>query len=453
MSSPVRRQMSLGLLAEGTGVHPASWMHPSTPANGAVDIRHFVTLAQVAERAKFDMIFIADTPAARTNNLQCWSRYPMFMNVLEPISLLSALALQTTKLGLGGTATTSFNEPYNLARQFATLDHISGGRAGWNVVTSANEFVALNFGHDEMPPHSQRYERAKEFLEVVKALWDTYEDDAFLFDRETGVYFDHEKFHVLDHSGKHFKVQGALNIGRSPQGRPVIIQAGASSAGRDLAAETAEVVFGSDDTLEQAQSYYRDLKGRMTKFGRSPHQLRVLSALRIIIGETTQEAEDKFAALQRMIHPDVALNFLAGDLEADLSGLPLDEPIPESRIPREGNLHKNFFDKIVARIRTENPTLRELCDSYERGAKTIKGTPKEIADFMQDWFEGEATDGFMLMFPTLPSSLDEFTSKVVPELQRRGIFRTDYSGTTLREHLGLDWPSNRYEADPVIAAE
>ena len=447
------RQMSLGLLPEGAGVHPASWLDPSTPPDGATNIRHYVELARTAERGKFDLIFIADTPAARTSNLQCWSRFPMFMNVLEPITLLSALALQTERLGLGGTATTSFNEPYNVARQFASLDHVSGGRAGWNVVTSANEYVALNFGLDALPPHAQRYERAREFLEVVEALWDSYEDDAFVYDRRSGYYFDPAKLHTLDHKGKHFKVRGALNIGRTPQGRPVIIEAGASSAGRELAAETAEVVFGADETIEQARDFYRDLKGRMAKYGRPPDGLKILPALRVVLGDSVAEAEDKYQALQALVHPDVALQFLAGDLEADLSGLPLDEPIPEDRIPRSGNLHKNFFDKIVAKIRAERPTLRQLCMSYERGNKTIKGTPGQVADMMEEWFTTGAADGFMLLFLTLPSGLDAFVAKVVPELQRRGLFRTEYSGATLREHLGLGWPQNRYAASaPSYAA-
>ncbi len=258
---------------------------------------------------------------------------------------------------------------------------------------------------------------------------------------------------MLDHRGKHFKVTGALNIGPTPQGRPVIIEAGASSAGRELAAQTAEVVFGSDETLEEAQAFYSDLKGRMAKYGRRPDGLKILPALRVIIGESAQEAEDKFQALQAMIHPDVALQYLAGDLEADLSGLSLDEPIPEDRIPREANLHKNFFDKIVAKIRKENPTLRQLCMSYERGNRTIKGTSKEVADLMEEWFTKGAADGFMLMFPTLPNGLKDFANGVVPELQRRGLFRTDYTGSTLREHLGLDWPTNRYAAGGAAATQ
>ena len=443
------RQMSLGLLPEGTGVHPASWLDPSTPANAAVNIRHYVDIARTAERGKIDFIFIADTPAARTSNLQCWSRFPLFMNVLEPVSLLSALALQTTHLGLGGTATTSFNEPYNVARLFASLDHISGGRAAWNVVTSANEYVALNFGLEELPPHTQRYERAREFLAVVEGLWDSYEDDAFVYDRRTGYYFDPAKLHVLDHHGPHFKVHGALNIGRTPQGRPVVIQAGASSAGRELAAETADVVFGADESLELAQGFYRDLKGRMAKYGRTPDQLRVLPALRVVLGGSAQEAEDKYQTLQSLIHPDVALQFLAGDLEADLSGLDWDKPIPEERIPASANLHKNFFDKIVTRIRTERPTLRQLCMSYERGNRTIKGTPMQVADMMEEWFGNGAADGFMLLFLTLPSGLDDFVAGVVPELQRRGLFRQDYAGATLRENLGLGWPVNRHAAQPA----
>ena len=440
------KMMSLGILASGTGSHPASWIDPGSTANASINLRHYIDLAATAERGKLDFFFIADTPAARTTNLHCWSRYPLFMNVLDPVTLLSALAVTTSKIGLAATSTTSFNEPYNLARQFASLDHMSGGRAGWNVVTSANEYVAMNFGLDELPPHAERYERAREFVKVVEELWDTWEDDAFLYDRDSGVVFDPDKLHPVHHMGKHLSVRGALNIARPPQGRPVIVQAGSSEAGKMLAAETAEVVFASEGSMEKALAFYRDLKGRMPAFGRSSDELKILPGITVIIGDTREEAEAKYAYLQSRLHPDVGLQFLAGDLEMNLSKLPLDEPVPEDRLPKAGNLHKNFFDKIVETIRTEKPTLRELAMRYQRGGFSVRGTATEVADVMESWFRAGAADGFMVRCATYPTGFDEFVAKVVPELQRRGVFRKEYTGDTLRDHLGLQRPANRHVA-------
>jgi N-acetyl-S-(2-succino)cysteine monooxygenase len=450
-------KMRLAALVHANGSHPASWLHPDTRRGAANDIDSYISMAETAERGKLDLFFIADTPAARTDNLHAWSRYPLFMNVFEPVTLLSTLAGRTRHLGLGGTVSTSFAEPYNVARQFASLDHLSRGRAAWNVVTSANDYAARNFGLDKLPQHATRYERAREFVEVVKALWDTWEDDAFIYDRDTGVYFDPGKQHAVDHQGKFFTLHGALNIARSPQGHPVIIQAGASDTGKDLAAETAEVVFGSDATLEAGQRFYSDLKGRMAKLGRSPDQLKILAGLTVIVGESEQEAKDKFATLQALIHPDVGRMRISADLEVDLSDLPLDEPIPEERIPRSANFHKAYFDHIVDLIRREKLTLRQLYLRYERGRKTFAGTAKQVADVMEEWFTGGAADGFMLVFQTLPGGIEDFVAKVVPELQRRQLFRSEYSGTTLRDHLGLERPANRHFAGgrsaPLAAAQ
>jgi FMN-dependent oxidoreductase (nitrilotriacetate monooxygenase family) len=435
-----QRQMSIGFLMDTTGVHPASWIHPDTQADAALDIGYYTRLAQMAEAAKLDMVFRADTPAARTRHLQAWSRYPMFMNLLEPLTLLSALAGATTHIGLGGTATTSFNEPYNVARQFASLDHISAGRAGWNVVTSANEYVAQNFGLPELPPHAERYARAREFVQVVTALWNSWEDGAFVRDRETAMFFDPAAQHAVHHDGAHFRVDGALNIERTPQGRPVIIQAGQSGDGRAFAAETAEVIFASANTLAKAQAFYSDMHSRLNAVGRAPDSLKVLPGLSLVLGESVDEAEEKYQVMQRLLHPEVSRQFLAGDLEADLSDLPLDEPIPLDRIPTSSNLHQVFFAGIVEMIRTERPTLRELATRYTRGRNTFRGTPMQAADMMQEWFEQGGADGFMLSCQTLPTGLADFTRLVVPELQRRGVFRREYSGTTLREHLGLARP-------------
>lgn len=437
------KQMSLAVLVDqATGNHPASWLHPDTPAGASTDIAHYRHLAQVAEHGKFDLFFIADTPAARTENFQAWSRFPMYMNALEPVTLLTAIAGATTRIGLGGTVSTSFSEPYNVARQFASLDHISAGRAAWNVVTSANDYAARNFGHATLPPHAQRYARAGEFVDVVARLWDTWDDDAFVRDRTTGRYFDPDRMHVVHHEGPFFKVDGALNIARPPQGRPVISQAGASDTGRELAARTAEVVFASAADPDSARVAYVDLKGRMAKYDRHPDSLRILAGLPVVIGETRDAAEAAFQRLQEMLHPDVGLFRLGMDLEVDLTGLPLDEPIPDDRLPKGANFHKAFFDGIMQVIREERPTLRQLYLRYERGRRTIKGTASDIADVMQHWFETSACDGFMLQFHTLPGSLETFVAQVVPELQRRGLFRRDYHGPTLRDHLGLPRPAN-----------
>jgi FMN-dependent oxidoreductase (nitrilotriacetate monooxygenase family) len=438
------KQFSLAILVDqATGSHPASWLDPGTDASASTDIGYYRALAQLAEHGRFDLFFVADTPAARTDNLHAWSRFPMYMNALEPVTLLTALAGATSRIGLGGTVSTSFSEPYNVARQFASLDHISAGRAAWNVVTSANDYAARNFGHAALPPHALRYARAGEFVDVVKQLWDTWDDAAFVRDRASGRYFDPAALHVTHHAGAFFKLDGALNIARPPQGHPVIIQAGASDTGRDLAARTAEIVFASDADPHSAKRGYADLKGRMARYGRDPDTLKVLAGLPVVIGRSPQEAEDKAAALQGMIHPDVGRFRLGADLEADLSDLPLDEPIPPERLPKSANLHKAFFDGIMQIIREENPTLRQLYLRYERGRKTIKGTPTQIADVMEEWFAMGAADGFMMQFPTLPAGLADFVHLVVPELQRRGLFRTDYTGHTLRAHLGLARPANR----------
>ena len=366
----------------------------------------------------------------------------MYMNALEPVVLLTALAGATSRIGLGGTVSTSFSEPYNVARQFAALDHVSAGRAAWNVVTSANDYAARNFGHAKLPPHALRYERAGEFVDVVKKLWDSWDDDAFVRNRQTGLYFDPAGMHVVHHEGRFFKVDGALNIARPPQGHPVISQAGASDTGRDLAARTAEVVFASAAAPEPAKIAYDDLKGRMAKYGRDQTSLRILAGMPVIVGRTADEAEAKWQYLQGLLHPDVARFRLGMDLELDLSDLPFDEPIPESRLPANANFHKAFFDGIMQTIREKNPTLRQLCLGYERGRKTIKGTAVQVADTMQHWLEMGACDGFMMQFHELPGGLRDFVEGVVPELQRRGLFRRDYAGATLRDHLGLPRPAD-----------
>lgn len=438
--------MSLALLFGAAGSHPASWLHPGTPSPAPTSLAAYAAAAQLCERGLFDLFFIADTPAARTENLHAWSRFPMFMNVLEPVTLLTALIGATSRIGLGGTVSTSFSEPYNVARQFASLDHLSGGRAAWNVVTSANDYAARNFGHAKLAPHAERYRRAGEFVDVVRALWDSWDDGAFGIDRATGLYFDPAGQHPVHHRGDFFQVDGALNIARPPQGHPVIIEAGASDTGQELAARTAEIVFSSNPSAAESKLFTDGLKARMAQYGREPGDLKVLAGLPIVVAESDAEAADEYARLQELVHPDVGRFRLGADLEADLSDLPLDEPIPEDRIPKGANFHKGFFDDILRLMRDGTPTLREVYLRYERGRKTVTGSPTRIADVMEEWFTTGAADGFMLQFHLMPGGLDLFVRRVVPELQRRGLMRTHYAGATLRENLGLRRPPNRHAA-------
>jgi FMN-dependent oxidoreductase (nitrilotriacetate monooxygenase family) len=437
--------IALAVLIEGAGTHPAAWMHPASSRGDTTDINYYRRLAQLAERGKFDMFFVADTPAARTSNMKVWSKFPMFMNALEPVTLLSAVAGATTHIGLGATVSTSFFEPYNIARQFASLDHISGGRAAWNVVTSANDFAARNFGHSQLPPHAQRYARARESLAVVQSLWDTWDEDAFVYDKNNAVNFDPQKFHITDFQGDHFTVHGGLNVDRTPQGRPVIIQAGASEAGKEFAAETAEIVFGVGRTLAESKAFYDDLKGRMARYGREPSELKILSGMGVCVAATREEAQAKHRLLQDLVHPDVGKALLGFHLEVDLSDLPLDEPIPLEILPKSGNLHKAYFDRLAAMIRETRPTLRELYKSYDRGSPTFCGAPGDIADLMEEMHRAGAADGFMLTLNSTPSDLADFVELVVPELHRRGLFRSHYTGATLREHLGLKRPGSRLQ--------
>lgn len=443
------KQLSIGTLIEGNGLHAASWLTDEAQPFASTDIDYFRGIAQLCESGKFDFFFLADTPAVRVTDLKTWSRSPMYMNQLEPITLLTALAGSTSRIGLAATASTSFYEPYNLARLFASLDHISGGRAGWNVVTSANDFAARNFGLDRLPPHDKRYAKAGEFFDVVTALWDTWEDDAFIYDRERALTFRPEAMHPVDHQGEFFSVRGGLNIARPPQGYPVIIEAGASEAGKELAARTAEAVFGVATEINEAIAFYKDLKGRMPAYGRSPDHLKILAGATVVVGDSAEEAKARFDHWQSLIHPDVGLLRVKQDLEADLSDLPLDEPVPLDRIPEKPNHHAAYFYEIKGMIE-KRLTLREICQKYTRAKATVFGSPEQVADLMQEWLEREACDGFMLTFPVLPSTLRDFIERVVPVLQARGIFRKDYEGRTLRDHLGLPRPVNRH-VDAALA--
>src|SRR5580698_3963859 len=372
-SSSDRRQMKLGAFFHPTGHHVASWLHPEAQIDAGTNVEHYIELAQTAERGKFDLMFLADALATRDGNLEALSRWPQYMAYFEPITLLSAIAAVTKRIGLVSTATTSYNEPYNVARKYASLDHISGGRAGWNVVTSANIAEAWNFGREQHYQHGERYDRAVEFVEVVQGLWDSWEDDAFVRDRASGRYWVPEKLHTLNHKGEHFSVRGPLNVARPPQGQPVIFQAGSSEVGRELAARTAEAVFTPQHSLEGAQAFYRDLKGRMAKYGRSPDHLRIMPGLNPIVGRTRQEAEEKHQYLQALIHPDVGLELLSNAIGGfDLTGYPLDGPLPEAAYATKTNAGTTSFRNVLGWARNEKLTIRQLYQRFAgaRGQRT-----------------------------------------------------------------------------------
>jgi FMN-dependent oxidoreductase (nitrilotriacetate monooxygenase family) len=446
-SSSGRRQMKLGAFFHPTGHHVASWLHPEAQIDAGTNVEHYIELAQTAERGKFDLMFLADALATRDGNLEALSRWPQYMAYFEPITLLSAIASVTKHIGLVSTATTSYNEPYNVARKYASLDHISHGRAGWNVVTSANLTEAYNFGREEHFEHGERYDRAIEFTEVVFGLWDSWDDDAFIRDRASARYFDPKKLHYLRHKGEHFSVRGPLNVARPPQGRPVIFQAGSSEAGMELGARIAEAIFTAGLTLEASQKFYADIKGRMGKYGRSPDDMKIMPGLNAIVGRTASEAEEKHRYLQSLIHPDVGLELLQNAIGGfDLSGCPLDGPLPEAAFHSEVKGGQTSARNVRNWARTEGLTIRQLYERFAgaRGQRTLKGTPSQIADDMQTWFENHAVDGFLIQPSHLPVGLNEFVDLVVPELQSRGLFRTEYDGPMLRDNLGLTRPVSRY---------
>src|SRR5277367_2565337 len=370
---PSRGQMHLGAFFHPTGHHVASWLHPDAQIDAGTNFRHYVELAQMSERAKFDLMFLADALAVRDGNLEPLSRWPQYMAYFEPITLLSGIAGLTERIGLVSTATTSYNEPYNVARKFASLDHISGGRAGWNVVTSANISEAFNFGREAHFEHGERYDRALEFTEVVFGLWDSWDDDAFLRDRTTGRYFDPTKLHTLNHKGENFSVRGPLNVARAPQGHPVLFQAGSSEVGREVAARFAEGVFTPQHTLAGAQAFYRDLKGRMAKYGRKPEALNVMPGLNAIVGRTAKEAQETHLFLQSKIHPDVGLELLSNQLGGfDLSEYDLDGPLPDIPSHYGALSGQTSMRNIVRWAREERLTIRQIYERFAgaRGQRT-----------------------------------------------------------------------------------
>ncbi len=433
--------LHLGAFLYPTGHHIAAWRHPGSQADAGVDFRHYVRLAQAAEAAKFDLVFLADGVGTRGDDVEFLSRTAhSYIAQFEPLTLLSALAAVTERIGLVGTASTSFNEPFHIARKFASLDHISGGRAGWNLVTSSSEHEARNFNRDAHFDHAERYARAEEFADVGRGLWDSWDDDAFVRDRAAGRFFDPSKRHVLDHRGRFFQVRGPLNVARPPQGHPVVVQAGSSPAGTRLAARTAEVIFTAQQTLDDAVAFYADVKGQLAAFGRDPDTLKIMPGVFPVVGRTESEAREKFDALQSLIDPTVGLALVSGLTGGfDLSAYPLDGPIPP--LP-ETNASKSRQALTIELARRENLTIRELYlrVAGARGHWQLVGTPEQIVDQLEERFVRYGADGYNVMAPTLPGGLDDFIALVLPELRRRGLFRRDYAGHTLREHLGLRRP-------------
>ena len=422
-------------------IHTGAWRYPGAFPDANFNFAHLKRFAQELEAAKFDAFFMADHLAVLNMPIDALKRSHTVTS-FEPFTLLSALASVTERIGLVGTASTTFDEPFHVARRFASLDHISGGRAGWNIVTTSNPDAALNFSLDEHVEHGERYDRAREFYDIVTGLWDSFADDAFVRDIDSGIYFDPRRLHVLNHKGKYFSVRGPLNIARPPQGRPVIVQAGASEAGKQLAAETAEVVFTAQGNLVDGRRFYADLKGRLAAVGRSREHLKILPGALVVVGETVDEARAKRARLDSLVDYANAIASLSIALGHDASKFNPDGPLPD--IP-ESNASKSGRERALALARADGLTVRQLAQRLGGYAGlAFVGTPSTIADAMEEWVSTEASDGFNIMFPFLPAGLSDVVSGVVPELQRRGLFRKEYGGPTLRDHLGLPRPENRF---------
>jgi FMN-dependent oxidoreductase (nitrilotriacetate monooxygenase family) len=431
----MKRQMHLGLFILATGSHVAGWRYP-----GAVgSFQDFPAVAQIgrtAERGKFDLIFVGDNLYADAGS------HPSYTLRLEPLTMLAALAASTSHIGLGATVSTTYSDPFSVARAFASLDHVSNGRAAWNAVTTANSSAAANFGTTH-PDHARRYEMAGEFLDVVKGLWDGWADDAVVADRVSGLYIDPARLRPIDHDGPFFKVKGPLNISRSPQGHPVVLQAGGSEAGQNLAARTADVVFSVVQDIDEAKAGYASLKNRLPAFGRKAEDVTVLPGVMPIVGRTDKDAFEKLAVLQSFVSGSNALAILSDRLGQDMSAYDLDGPVPDLALP---DSYQSFASVMLAKARRENMTLRDLYNltAAARGHWVLCGSAERIADTLQAWFDDRAADGFNVMPPYFHEGFEDFVQLVVPILRERGLFRADYEGTTLRDHLGLRRPRNAF---------
>jgi FMN-dependent oxidoreductase (nitrilotriacetate monooxygenase family) len=439
MSEP--RQLRLAAFMRPASIHTGAWRYPGAFPDANFNFAHLKRFAQTLERAKFDAFFMADHMAVLNMPMDALKRSHTVTS-FEPFTLLSALSQLTERIGLVATGSTTFDAPYHIARRFASLDHLSAGRAGWNIVTTSNPDAALNFGMEEHMEHGDRYARAREFYDVVTGLWDSWADDAFVRDVDNGIYFDPDKLHVLNHKGRYLSVRGPLNIARPVQGWPVIVQAGASDAGRQLAAETAEAVFTAQASLAAGREFYADVKSRAEKVGRSRDHLKILPGCFVVVGDTIEEARAKRAKLDSLVHYANAVGSLSIALGHDASKFDPDGPLPE--IP-ESNASKSGRQRAIDLARSENLTVRQLAQRLGGHAGlAMVGTPASIADEMEEWLTSEGSDGFTIQFPYLPGGLDDFVERVVPELWRRGIFRREYEGKTLRENLGLPRPKNRF---------
>ena len=446
-----QKQLRLGAFMRPVSIHTAAWRYPGGTPDANFNLKALVQYAQTLERGKFDAFFMADHLAVLNMPMDALKRSATVTS-FDPLTLLPALAMATKHLGLIATASSTFEPAYTIARRFASLDHISEGRAGWNLVTTSNPDAALNFGMDDQMPHAERYARAREFFDVVTGLWDSWADDAFVRDVESGVYFDPARLHVLDHKGKYLKVRGPLNIARPVQGWPVIVQAGASDAGRQLAAETAEMVFAAGGPIADARAFYADVKSRAAKVGRNPDHIKILPGAFVVVGDSLDEAKEKRARLDGLVNYDSSIAAVSMALGVDARQFDPDKPLPDD-IP-ETEASKSGRDRVIELGRRENLTVRQIAGRLGGyGGLGMLGTPAMIADQMEEWLRTEACDGFNVMFPYLPGGLDDFVDKVVPELQSRGIFRTEYEGVTLRENLGLPRPENRFFAATAKAAE
>lgn len=432
-----RRQLKMGFILHGVGRGWGDWRHPDTPIDASISFPFYKRQARAAEAGKFDFLFVADSVYITAKSS------PHYLNRFEPLTILSALAGATDHIGLVGTLTVTYSEPFNVARQFASLDHISGGRAGWNVVTSWLEGSAVNFSKTEHMAHGERYQMAGEYLDVVQGLWDSWEDDALVGDKASGVFVDPAKLHTLDHQGRYFQVKGPLNISRSAQGQPVIFQAGASEDGRNFAAGRSDAIFCHQETLAAAQEYYRDVKRRAAGFGRDPDKLAILPSCRPLVAESEAEVDRLYQQFAALTSIENALSMLGRPFnDYDFSAHDLDAPFPD--VAAHGaNSNQSSSQKVIDAAREGSLTLRQVALRFATPRTEFIGTPDQVADALQRWLDERGADGFVI-FESLPHQLEAFVALVVPILQARGIWRNDYQGTTLRQHLGLDFPVNRH---------